>query len=846
MATAAGIRAGRAFVELGVNDSNFNKALRSAESRLRSFSSSAGALGASTVFGAAAIATPLALAVKTFADFDDQMRLTQAVTGSTGKAFEQLTEQAKQLGRTTSWTASEVGSGMAALGRAGFSATEINESIAGVMDLARATGTEIPLATDIAGNTLRQFGLEASQMGRVCDVMTAAANNSAQTLEDLGEAMKYAAPIAQKANLSLEDTAVLLASMANFGIKGSMAGTSLRNMLTQLADPKIQEEIKETFNFDVLDQNGNLKSLPDVILKIGAAASKLPNAERLAIFDKLFGKRPLAASLSLATANFNDLNDAIRNCDGTAQATAAQMDKGLGGAIRITKSAIEGAAIAIGEGLAPALTEFGTNLQNSLGDITAWVSANSALLVTGVKVGAVVTACGAALWGLGRAVGLVSSSIQLVHSTISGVSAAISFLTGATKAATAAAAAEAVVNTKRAALERAVKLEKLATTPVEYAQAVATRQLAAAELQEATAAATAATATASFKASLAFYGGLTAVVAAIAAGGYALYRWANGASKAAATAREASENAVQLSQAHEQQRTQDAALFEELKRLATQGSLTNQEFAHAQGIVAELTSRYGDLGIKCDAASRSISNMATAQVAFNKAQRQQQIQDIKNEIQKKKNELGALNRESKKFGYDTGEMTGASAVKGAGVFFGGESWEEGRIKNKEKRGEVSRDIASLEMRLNTALNEDMAASQDAAQGIVAPVQNGTTTAAAPVPVEIRQAPAQLAAIAPAVQPLDALKYQTLAQENTETETAQAIKDAAQEAAVVAPQLTSAGTFNAYEALDAGKDWERQEQEKQTQILQEVKDGIRHITKVVSDGLGEGEGIIVTV
>ena len=520
------------------------------------------------------------------------------------------------------------------------------------------------------------------------------------------------------------------------------------------------------------------------------------------------------------------------------------MDKGLGGAIRITKSAIEGAAIAIGEGLAPALIEFGNNLQASLADITKWVSANSALLITGVKVGAVVTACGAALWGLGRATALVTNSIQLVHTTISGVSAAISFLTGATKAQTAAAAAEAVVNTKRAALEKAVKLEKLATTPVEYAQAVATRQLAAAELQEATAAATAATATASFKASLAFYGGLTAVVAAIAAGGYALYRWANGASKAAATAREASENAVQLSQAHEQERTQDAALFEELKRLAAQGSLTNQEFAHAQGIVAELSARYGDLGVKCDAASRSIGNMATAQVAFNKAQRQQQIQDIKNEIQKKKNELGALNRENKKFGYDTGETTAASAVKGAGVFFGGESWEEGRIKNKEKRGEVARDIESLQMRLDMALNEDIAANKDAAQGIVAPVQYGSTSA--PVPVEIQQAPAQFAALAPQVQSLDALKYQNLAAENTETETAQAIKDAAQDAAVIAPQLTSTGTFNAFEALDAGKDWERQEQEKQTTLLQEVKDGIRHITKIVSDGLGDGEGIIVTV
>ena len=101
------------------------------------------------------LTAPVVSAVKVFSNFDDQMRLAGAVSGTTGKAFEQLTEKAKQLDRETSFTASEVASGMVSLGRMGFSSTEIENSIWAMMNLAKATGTDLASASDIASNTMR-------------------------------------------------------------------------------------------------------------------------------------------------------------------------------------------------------------------------------------------------------------------------------------------------------------------------------------------------------------------------------------------------------------------------------------------------------------------------------------------------------------------------------------------------------------------------------------------------------------------------------------------------------------------------------------------------------------------
>ena len=717
MPTAHGIRAGRAFVELATENSKLVAGLKDAQKRVREFAEQAG----SAAFSGAAALTPIALATKTFADFDDQMRLAQAVSGATGEAFAKLTETAKTLGRTTSWTAAQVASGMVALGRMGFDSSEIDASISSVMNLARATGTEIPVATDIAGNTLRQFGLEASEMARVCNVMTTTANRSAQTLEDLGEAMKYAAPIAKTANLSLEDTALLLGQLANFGIKGSMAGTSVRNMLTQLADKSIQKELQDSLGVVALDAEGNLRNLVDVVEEIGVAAQSLPNADQLAIFDKLFGKRPLAASAALAGADFTALRQAIEASGNSAQETAEKMDEGLGGAIRITLSAVEGLSVAIGAALSPSLQELGESLQNSVGGLTKWIQEHQDAVTATVKTVASVTALTGGLWLASKAISAVASVASLATSGLRGLALIAGTLTGATKAASAATATAQTVEVARQRVEAAKLATLRAVTAAEIAKTKATLQGAQADLAAAEAASTSAKANAAAKSATAsLIGGWTAAIAVLAALAFAVDRYAAASQRATEKAREQTTNAKALVDENMRVRDADRELFQQLDELSKKQNLTNEEFATAQNIVAELTKRYGDLGLRCDEATKSIQGMSNAQKAFNDAQRAIEKKDLENLLAKQRRELEALKKEAKDFGYDGGtEGFGKTGYGWRGLWkdtksvFGGEGWGEGLDRNIAARKDLENDIQTTLDKIKALENLEQAKAKDA-------------------------------------------------------------------------------------------------------------------------------------
>ncbi len=365
-------------------------------------------------------AAPFLIATKIFAAFDDQMRTVQAVTGATGAAFETLTEKAKMLGRTTSFTAAQVAAGMVALSRAGFQTGETDAAIAGMLNLARATGTELEEAADIAAASLRSFGLAASDSTRVADILTAAANNSAQTLTDLGEAMKMAAPIASEFEMSLQDTAKAIGMMANFGIKGTMAGTGLRQILMQLSDPKIRTQLKG------LGIEG--ETLADIMISIGAKMEGMSGKDRLAMGKLLFGQRAAGAALKMTRGGFENLAKAIDNADGTAARTAETMDAGIGGAMRRLWSAVEGVALSIGDALAPMLSKMAEKLSGVAGWITMIIEKNPALIKGIAMITAGVIAAGVALVALGlsatmagAALGIVATAIGIIHGILGAV-----------------------------------------------------------------------------------------------------------------------------------------------------------------------------------------------------------------------------------------------------------------------------------------------------------------------------------------------------------------------------------------------------------------------------------------
>ncbi len=424
MPNTSGIRAGRAFVELGVSD-RLTAGLRKAQRRLRAFGDRVRAVGARLTAISAGIGAGFVISTRIFAGFDDRMRVVRAVTGATEQQFESLRNEAKRLGRTTSFTAGQVADAMTELGRAGFDPQAILDSTESVLALARATNTELPRATEIAGAALRGFNIPATEMGRVSDVLTATANKSAQTLEDLFEAFKPVAPLAVETGESIEDVAAAIGILANNGIKGSLAGNALARAYKNLSNEARQSELRR-IGVEAVDASGNLRPLADILNDLAKATQGLGSAERLAIFETLFG-RGQAAALKLASSAqaFDVLRDEIRRSAGIAVQTADQMDAGIGGAFRRLLSAAEGIAIAIGEAIEQPVRRAADALSKIAGWITMVVNRNRELIATFAKVTAIVFGVGLALVVAGAAIVGLGAVFGSLATIVAGVGAAI-------------------------------------------------------------------------------------------------------------------------------------------------------------------------------------------------------------------------------------------------------------------------------------------------------------------------------------------------------------------------------------------------------------------------------------
>jgi TP901 family phage tail tape measure protein len=377
------------------------------------------------------MAAPIALASRQFALFDDAIRLTGAVSGAAGADLQKLNDTARQLGATTSFTAVQVASLMGELGRAGFKPDQINAMTGAVLDLARATGTDATLSAGIMAATLRQFSLGATEATRAADVLTKAANATFNTVEGLGESLKYAGPVAKSLGISLEDTVAVLGVLGNVGIQGSEAGTALRRLSVIAAGSG--DELQKIFGITNTDAAGNLKPLVDVLDEINTVTAGMPVAERTAKMAQAFGLLGITSAnvLSASADGVRGLANDLRNAGGTAAKTAKEMDAGLGGSIRILLSAIEGTALAIGDAMAPSLQRLGQIAIDVSGGLTKFIKENQELVVSFAKGIAIFIGAGAAILGIGIALKIVAAGMALVLSPLGLILAAVAGLSAA-------------------------------------------------------------------------------------------------------------------------------------------------------------------------------------------------------------------------------------------------------------------------------------------------------------------------------------------------------------------------------------------------------------------------------
>ena len=312
-------------------------------------------------------------AVKTGMDFEVQMSRVKAISGATGEEFAKLKEQAKQLGADTAFSATEAAQGMENLASAGFSTNEIIAAMPGMLDLAASSGEDLASSADIAASTLRGFGLEASSAGHVADVLAknAAATNAA--VVDTGEAMKYVAPVAKTMGIEFEETAAAIGIMADAGIKGSQAGTTLRGALSRIAKPtKEMRETMDDLGLSFYDSNGKMKSLADITEMLEAKMAGLTDEQKNQALITLFGQESLSGMMALmdrGSGEVRKLTDEYKNCDGSAKDMAKTMQDNLSGAVEEFGGSVESLGIEIFENIEGPLkkaVESGTTELNKL------------------------------------------------------------------------------------------------------------------------------------------------------------------------------------------------------------------------------------------------------------------------------------------------------------------------------------------------------------------------------------------------------------------------------------------------------------------------------------------------
>lgn len=313
------------------------------------------------VQGASLLGVSLGVAdtVNTFKDFESMMSQVKAISGATGQDFEDLTAKAKEMGATTKFTATQSAEAFNYMAMAGWKPTQMIDGISGIMSLAAASGEDLGTTSDIVTDAITAFGLTAGDAGHFADVLAQASANANTNVGMLGESFKYVAPVAGAMNYSVEDTSLALGLMANASVKGSMAGTSLKTAIANMAAPtSSMAAAMEKYGISIMDSEGNMKGLKGVMDNIRSSLSGLSEDEQTAAASTIFGKEAMAGMLAIVNASeddYNKLSTAIYNSKDAAQDMADTMMDNLAGSMTLMQSAVEGVQNSFGERLSPYL-----------------------------------------------------------------------------------------------------------------------------------------------------------------------------------------------------------------------------------------------------------------------------------------------------------------------------------------------------------------------------------------------------------------------------------------------------------------------------------------------------------
>nr|DAI82269.1 MAG TPA: minor tail protein [Caudoviricetes sp.] len=424
-------------------------------------------------------------------DFEETMSTVEALSQSNTREMAELSEQAKELGASTKFTAKEAGDAMGYMAMAGWDATDMLNGMDGVLQLAAASGEDLAMVSDIVTDSLSAFGLTAADTAHFSDVLAAAATNSNTNVSIMGETFKMSASVAGALGYSIEDVSVAMGLMANSGVKGSIAGTALRNTFNGLLEGvTLTGAAFGEYEYSAVRADGTMKDFGSTIDELRGYFDQMTEAERVNNAIAIAGQRGyngLLAILNATDEDYASLSNSINNCTGAAQRMAAVKLDNMNGQLTLMNSAWDALKTTIGEQFIPemrGLYEIGTDVFSGINE---FVKANpgvvkgiaaAALVIGTVTVALTAYAAGAKI--AAAATALLSASIPGVN-IIMGVTAAIAGVVGIVTA-LATAADDGVPSVKElttAAQDMREAMDEASASYEENAsQALATAELA--------------------------------------------------------------------------------------------------------------------------------------------------------------------------------------------------------------------------------------------------------------------------------------------------------------------------------------------------------------------------------
>ncbi len=435
------------FGTIAVKNSEANSAIDETTDKAKSFSENLSdkftdigekttKLGAKMSFG---LTTPITLigtkAIQATADFESAMSEVGAISGATGDDLIALENKAKEMGETTKFSASESAEALKYMAMAGWKTGDMLDGLDGVLNLAAASGADLGTTSDIVTDALTAMGYSAGDAGRLADVMAAASSNANTNVELMGETFKYAGAMAGTMGYSMEDTAIAIGLMANSGIKGSMAGTSLNAIISRLAtNTSGATECINELGVEFYNADGTARDFGDVMAELREATKGLTTEQKAEIASTVAGeeaKKGLLAILNATSADYDKLSLAINNSSGSAKEMADMMNDNLSGQLTLLKSQLEGLAIQFVTLIMPYLKQ-GVEWLSKLCD---WISGlddgTKKMIITVAAAGPVLVFVGKIATGVGSVISIGSKligGITTLIPVISSISAPVALV----------------------------------------------------------------------------------------------------------------------------------------------------------------------------------------------------------------------------------------------------------------------------------------------------------------------------------------------------------------------------------------------------------------------------------